>query len=420
MLVAAPARADQQDPRALFAAGRYAAAAALFERQWQATGKATDGVNAVVAWRTAGRYARARALLAQVRAGTAPPTADLVDRVAALEERLADLTATVSLAGAVAADAVVKVDGDRAERIGAEVIVDVGPHDLTVEQEHCERFAWSRLAEPGAHYAVDVQPRCDTTGTLHLGLEDGGVVRLDGAEQRVARGELDLKLAPGRHRLEVASRARAVMVRDVEVRRHETTSLRVPYPWRAQGGWRGGSWVFVATMGTSVAAGAPGVSDGGGFGLGRWGARYRIFAEGGFGMRVGDPDQLKRDFVIFGHPWIALTMAVHLWTRPLWQGRVGDWQLALDFDPLAVRVDQLRSASLLGLFAFNEKVITGTRLLPLTLGADTGRWGTHLELTLWPVGITAYDAPDLAIGPFAFTTTWTFGASLVFLMGVRF
>ena len=56
LLASARARADDaEDPRVLFASGRYAAAAEVFEHRWSAKGDANDGVNAVVSWRTAGR-----------------------------------------------------------------------------------------------------------------------------------------------------------------------------------------------------------------------------------------------------------------------------------------------------------------------------------------------------------------------------
>jgi hypothetical protein len=150
LALATPARAQGDDPRVLFASGRYAAAAEIFERRWEASGDAVDGVNAVVSWRTAGRYARAAALLARVRDGKAPPSGEAAETAASLRERLGTLTATATIApvagATLARDAVIRVDSDPAERLDAAILLDVGEHDIVIEQECCKPFVWHAIA----------------------------------------------------------------------------------------------------------------------------------------------------------------------------------------------------------------------------------------------------------------------------------
>ncbi|HUH05241.1 MAG TPA: hypothetical protein VML75_24750, partial [Kofleriaceae bacterium] len=57
---AGPAHAETSDARSLFAGGQDAAAAAAFEASWRSDRSSADGINAVVSWRVAGRYAHAR------------------------------------------------------------------------------------------------------------------------------------------------------------------------------------------------------------------------------------------------------------------------------------------------------------------------------------------------------------------------
>jgi hypothetical protein len=383
--LAADARADGEDPRVLFAAGRYAAAADVFEHRWRASGDALDGVNAVVSWRTAGRYARASALLARVRTAKAPPVGDAATTAAELEQRLATLTA-VAVIEPLPAGANVLVDSDPAERIGNDIVLDVGEHDIIIEQEGCDAFTWHDTAYPGARLGVTYRPTCDQRGALHVYV-DGDRDRaftVDG-QRRVATGlEADVPVDPGMHRIAMADDERPVYDEPVAVERKRTTPVHVLFPWRA----RGLGFVLAATSGTR--AGQVMTGTGGALTLGLWSSQLHTTVD--FGSMISDTPGLQPDSQGPGHPWFGATFAWHVWNRPLWHGRLGPYRLALDFDPLAARWDEVRGVSFFGIRAIDslETRVRAWSFLPFALSAD-GPY-VHVELTLWPVSYATYHA----------------------------
>jgi hypothetical protein len=388
MALATPALAQDDDPKVLFAAGRYAAAAEIFEHRWESRRDAVDGVNAVVSWRTAGRYARAAALLARVRASDPPPAGEAAQTASALEERLATLTATATITGPLARDAVIRVDNDPAERLGADLILDVGEHDIVIEQESCKPFAWHGAVFPGQHLEIPFAPTCDRAGTLYVYLagDPGTPFEVDRKPYRTTGHEARIELAPGTHALRVTSRGRPILDEPVTIREHETTALRVRYPWRA----RSVGWIFAVT-GTMRAGG---VQNGLGLALttGFAGSRFRVSAE--VGSVISDVGRLVPGPTGPGRPWAGLSGVWHVTHRPLWHGRIG----SLDFDPVALRYDEVREASFLGIRADErEAMARAWSFLPLTLTHDA-RY-VHLEITLWPVSIVHYRAgQDTAAG----------------------
>jgi hypothetical protein len=385
---AAPARAQpdagaDQDPRLLFTQGRYAAAAERFEQRWRQDGGAADADNAVVAWRTAGRYARARALLVRVRERT-PLDGSRAERAALLDERLGQLTGTIVVDGAIPADAVLAIDGDPPERIGERIVVDLGDHELTIERDGCDPFQWQGLVAPGSEQRVKVALRCPERGTLHVVLvgERAARLQVDGTLVRVD-GERELDLAPGPHRLRLEHRGRLLVDETVDVRNRSAATRRIPFPWRAR---RGG--IYFAAASTAIAGGA-GALGGLGLAVGWSGARFRAgFTAGtawttarGIGCTYGPP---------CSHPWAGLELAAHLFPRPRWQSRPGRRQASLEIDPLAIRFDQIRQQTYFGGITpwapYNEPAFTHIGFLPITVTAELG-W-LHLEAVLWPIGIS--------------------------------
>lgn len=347
----------------------------------------------MVAWRTAGHYARAATLLVRVRAG-APLAGDAAETARALEERLATLTATATIAGRVEPGAVIRVDDDPAERAGDAIVLDVGDHDVTIEQESCAVVVWHGTAYPGAQLAIPFVPRCDRGGTLHVYLagDPGAAFAVDDAEHHPLAHEADVKLEPGTHRLRVASLARPVLDEPIAIRTHETTAVRVRYPWRAR---RMG---FI--LGITGSARAGGVLDGLGLAVttGVWGSWGRATVD--FGSVMSTHDNLGPP----GHPWFGASGALHVIRRPLWTGKLATHRLALDFDPVAVRYDELRSATYFGIRAAGtEAIMRSVSGLPLSLSAD-GPY-VHAEVALWPFSILSYsDASGSARGYGAFVT----------------
>ena len=415
-LAAATAHADGDDARVLFAEGRFAAAAQVFEHRWSATGNAVDGVNAVVSWRTAGRYARAAALLAKVRASKAPPTGDAAATAAELDERLQTLTATITIDGPLDAAAVISSDADPVERVGSKIVVDVGEHDLRIAQAGCEPFSQPVTAYPGGQETIEYKPSCDQSGTLHvyLGGDRDSELVVDGKPYRASGQEADLKLAPGEHALHVEAHDRPVLDEPVAVHAHETTALRVRYPWRARD--------LGIILGITSASHASNDYSGITLGLtaGLWSSRFRVTFD--FGSMISDaPWGLNKsnDGGTIGRPWLADTAAYHLFSSPLWTGKLGPYRLAFDHDPIAIRFDEARTTSYAGLFVRceeGEAILRSFSFLPFALSAD-GPY-VHSELTLWPLSYITYRSGS-ACGTGDGPTTTGWGAMITLLGGWR-
>jgi hypothetical protein len=386
----AVADADVDDPRVLFASGRYAAAAEVFEHRWSATGDPTDGVNAVVSWRTAGRYARAAALLVRVRTGKTPPTGDALATANDLEQRLGTLTAIATVEHAPPA-ATVLIDAEPAERIGDAILLDVGEHDIEVDQEGCAPFTWHETAYPGGRVVVPYAARCDRRGTLHVYLDGDRdhVFAVDGSARTAVGLEADVALEPGVHRLVVIDRNRPVYDEPVAIAEHATTAVDVQFPWRA----RSLGFVLAATSGTRVGQVLTGT--GGALTFGLWSAHLRATVD--FGSMISDTPGLQPDAAGPGHPWFGAMVAAPVWNRPAWHGRLGPYRLALDFDPIAARFDEVRSISFFGIRTSPavESWVRSYSFLPLALSAD-GPY-VHLELTLWPVSFSTYHAGNSGV-----------------------
>ena len=225
------------DARALYAAGQFEAAAAAFEARWDRDRQPVDGLNAAVSWRAAGRYGRARALLSRVR-GSAGASPDLESRMALVAGKLDELTATVALEGeAIPEGAVVLLDGRPAERDGASLVSEVGRHEIAIEREGCDRFAWSGELRPGVRTAVRVAFRCEQLpGSVHVRLLRGvgRTLTLDGRTYPIPVQDATVVAAPGVHELSVAIDRWSVDRRDVTVASRERTDVEVIVPWRVQ------------------------------------------------------------------------------------------------------------------------------------------------------------------------------------------
>jgi hypothetical protein len=381
------AAAEGEDPRVLFASGRYAAAAQVFEHRWQASGDAVDGINAVVSWRTAGRYARAVGLLARVRSGKQPPTGDALATADELDRRLASLTATLSIAN-LPRTAVIQIDADPAELVGGAIVLDVGEHDVAIAQEGCDPFVAHETAFPGAKLEVRYEPHCDRRGTLHVYLDGDpdGAFAIDGQPHTAAGHDANVALEPGPHRLEVAAGERPVLSRDVVIDAKQTTTVRVRYPWRA----RRTGFIFAATSETR--AGQVMDGTGGGLTIGLWSSQFRLAFDAG--SMISDTPGLRPASTGPGHPWVAGTFALHLWRGPLgdgplWHRRAGSYELQLDFDPIAARFEEIRGTSFFGFRAkADETRVRALSVLPVALSID-GPY-IHLEVTWWPISYATY------------------------------
>ncbi len=414
MLASAAARADEvDDPRVLFAEGRYAAAAQVFEHRWTAKGDATDGVNAVVAWRTAGRYARAASLLARVRSGTQQATGETAATADELAERLADLTALVTIDGALDRNAVIRIDADPAERIGDSLVIDVGEHDIEIDQPGCDRFVWRTAAYPGAKLVVAFRPRCDRSGTLHLYLatEPGAEVRIDGVAHRATGQEADIKLEPGEHRVQIAAHDRPVFDEPITIRARQTEAVRIRYPWRAR------KLGIVLGVTTELRAGQHLTGIGLALTAGLWAPSFHYTFDAG--AMISNGKNLDPTTGTPGRPWIGHTLVIHAPRSPVWNGKLGPYRIAFDPQPLGIRFDEIRAISYAGIRACeeNEARVRAFSALPVALSAD-GPY-MHGELTLWPISRVYYHPANGFCGdaPLPSETGW--GAFVTFTGGWR-
>jgi hypothetical protein len=372
LAVAAPAAAEPS-PEELFDQRRYATAAAGFQQRWERDHDLKDGLNAVTAWRVAGRYARARVLLAEVVAAVTPE-GEAAERAKLLEARLVELTVPVRFETALDTDAIVKIDGNPAQRLGGDVIVDVGDREISVEAPRCERWVTRETALPGVELALAVDLRCDRRGTVHLVFlhERDADLRVDGAARRAGAGELDLALEPGAHRIEVRSAAGTLFDESVEVATGEVATRRVLYPWRASGGM----WFF--GFSTSAHGAALGASAFMGAALGRASDRWRWDFDIGLGRQ---PDGVR----VGGSAGLEVTR--HL-LPPLWRARAAHawWQAAAEPASLWFR-HMSRIGTVTTAIDGSAGVVqdvTTLHLGSLGLSLDAPSW--HAEVRAWPLG----------------------------------
>jgi hypothetical protein len=131
---------------------------------------------------------------------------------------------------------------------------------------------------------------------------------------------------------------------------------------------------------------------GGALTLGVWSERFRATIDAG--SMISDTPGLGANAGGPGRPWFGAMFAVALWNHPAWHGRLGPYRLALDFDPLAARLDEIRAFSFLGIRTNTaaETRVDAWSFLPLALSAD-GPY-VHFELTLWPLSYATYFAGD--------------------------
>ena len=164
---------------------------------------------------------------------------------------------------------------------------------------------------------------------------------------------------------------------------------------------------------------AGGVWNGLGFALtvGVEGSRFRITADAG--SQISDVDRLAPGPTGPGRPLVGGTAAYHILTRPLWTGRLGSHRVALDFDPIAIRYDEVRESSFFGFRASDlEAQCRGWSFLPLSLSAD-GPY-VHVEVALWPISIIHYQSGSIdAANATVFDKREGFGSFLTIVAGWR-
>jgi hypothetical protein len=333
-------------------------------------------VNAVIAWRAAGRYAHARVVLERVRARV-PADGELALRVRLLDEKLAELTAALVLDG-LGDGGRVTIDGVPAERLGGDIVVDVGVHELVVEEKECEPFRATVALLPTERQVVKVELACATRGgNLHITLVSGlrADVFVDGAPYAIPMRDLDVSIAPGPHHLVVRRMGVAIADETVEVAPAVTTTRKIAVPWRAQ---RFG--LTLAAVGAGMASGADsavgaGVAMGFIAGLGPRSAAY-LWIE--VGKAANDAEGMGTD------TYLGLAL-IYRFLGPVWTRRSGRALYTLDVDPFSMHMMASGRGSTLDgdnvtLFYFGIGAITFTAEIP---------WA-HLEATLWPAGLSTY------------------------------
>lgn len=382
------------DPRALFTEGQYRAAAAAYEERWRASKGSADGLNAVIAWRTAGRYAHARALLSMVRDDKLQ--GDLVSRAELLDRKLGELTGSIELTGDVLPrEAVVLVDRGPVERAQGAMIVDVGRRELTIDRAGCERFRWSGVVRPDQRVSVPVALVCHALpGSLHVTLHGGGGARLRIDDRVVAMQEYDYAtpLDPGLHDVHLERRGVKLYDERLRVDAAASQDIDVRVPWRAKS-----SGLIVAAASFGIAA-TNGATAAAGLGLGY----IRSDITGG---APADPG-ISAELLVLGgvattgvgedegegsgaRPWLGMIAGVLHILPPLWQRRSGRIMWILDFDPgigTFQAAPTSRDTAIRGISETARVLYIGVSALTLTAELPI----LHAELALWPVGLASH------------------------------
>jgi hypothetical protein len=401
---AAPDSAEE-----LFRTGQFGTAAAVFESRWESGRDPRDGVNAATAWRRAGRYAWARALLGRVRRET-PPRGDVAAHADALAKRLTELTATVALGPGIPRTAVITVDGRIPPRVGDELVVDAGARSIRVEADGCEAAEWTGGGiTPGAHVVVDLQLRClSVPGAVHIQLlrDVGARATVDGKQHTIEVQDLELQLPAGRHELEVERSQLTFERRTFEVAPGETTRVEVPVPWRAQGAGIGlglGAFTYPVGGGAALAAGVHATY------VGRAGERALVVFDGMVGVGNALSGTTTTGTPNAGGPTTAVAFQTGVWRvwGPLWMGRVASAPVSVDFEPFTLAV-WARYTS--GSATNAGDVAVGS--LPIVLSIDVP-FGAHVDARAFPLSMAQADRPDRTRSPwkwapvFQLSLDWT-------------
>jgi hypothetical protein len=388
LTLAAIARgADDDDARRLFAGGDYRAAAAAFEARWEASHDPHDGLNAVIALRSAGAYAHGLALLDRVRgAGSLPP--DVGSRVKLLDTTLHELTGTIALEK-LPPEATLEVDGGPAWRSGGEIVVNVGRRELSIARPGCDPFRWTGTVRPGQRVAVAVSLVChEVAGSIHVNLSGaaGAHIRIDGQPFVTSTYDFDVPEPPGLHHVDITRRGILLSEETVTVAPAKSATVHAVAPWRA----KGSGLILGATAQGIVATNGPTGSTGVVFG----------YQNGSFSGGI-DPGAAIELIVMFGAAttgvgegaaprlWLGMTAGISNLLPALWQRKTGATTWVLDFEPTLAtfQVAPTSEPSFIpGVDATANVTYLG--LLPVVLTADLPF--AHAELAVFPAGVLVH------------------------------
>jgi hypothetical protein len=377
--------ADDDDARRLFIGGDYRAAAAAFETRWEASRDPHDGLNAVIALRSAGAYAHGLALLERVRGGGVIP-ADVGSRAKLLDTTLRELTGTIAIEK-MPPDATLEVDGGPAWRSAGEIVVNVGRRELSVARPGCDVFRWTGTVRPGQRVAVDVTLVChEIAGSIHVNLSGaaGAHIRIDGRPFITSTYDFDIPEPPGLHHVDITRRGILLSEETVTVPPAASATVHAVAPWRA----KGSGLILGATaqgiVATNGATGATGVLFGyqnGGGGVDPGAQLELIVMVGAATTGVGEGAAPR--------VWLGMTAGVSNLLPALWQRKTGGTTWVLDFDPTLAtfQVAPTSEPSFIpGVDATANVTYLG--LLPLVLTADLPF--AHAELAVFPAGVLVH------------------------------
>lgn len=398
MFVSAAASAADPDPRELFERGDYAAAAAGFEKRWNATGDAVDGLNAVVAWRNEGHYAHARVMVDHLLRSKPPLVGELKARAEILADKLDMLTARIALVGPnVTNDVVARIDGQPAERLGDDYVTDVGKADLVVDKPACTSFKWAGQLMSRQRVELPLVMECPKgPGNLHIHIDGPpkATATVDGHDNDVEY-DLDLRMPAGAHAVSVVRENAPLLRETLTIEAAETTKRTVVVPLRAMKS----SLVVGVYTSSVVTTFASSAAAGIGFGL---------VSDLEFHVAVGKAVSTA-DHITPGTLWFLLDVGgfPHL-LRPLAHGHAMGGLWTLDWKPLffsaqAAQADYGRDGA-------GAALLVHISAAPLVLSA--GFSFVDFELALSPIGISLYNLHESPGQETPWATGYSAGLSL--------
>jgi hypothetical protein len=387
----APANAsDGDDARTLFGAGQYRAAAAAFEARWEASHDAHEGLNAVIALRSAGAYAHGLALLDRVRAESPSLPPDVASRARLLDATLHDLTGTLALDGeGLPSEATLEVDGASAWRSGGAIVVDVGRREVSIVRPGCDVFRWAGTVRPGQRVSVPVSFTCHALpGSIHVNLSGaaGARIQIDGSRFDSDAYDFDTPEAPGEHRVQIKRRGIVLADESVTVPPGTSVSVSAHVPWRAKatGIVLGATTEGIAA--TSGTTGAVGVVFG-----------YQALSF----SRLIDPGPTLELLVMLGtattgvgegaapRVWLGMTAGVANLLPTLWQRRTGKTTWIFDFEPTLATFQAAPISESTGIPGVDATAsVTYLGLMPVVVTAEFPF--AHAELAVFPAGVVLH------------------------------